>query len=196
MIINELSRNMVIIGNGVCEGGPNVPDVEVGTALDSKRVLVGCASEGVRIARDKIIRDDRSAEIVVMAIVQWVTVAISNLNGAIDRCSCRRAIRTDTMARVTHMIHVTMMGTSCTVGEAAAGFFIHHIVLVTVMRMTDVALRYWNDGHVVREVHVKAILAREGVLAPPRSSLAGITSAADLLGHRPLRWIQTNDEIS
>lgn len=98
MIINELSRNMVIIGNGVRKGGPNVPDVEVGTALDSKRVLVGCASEGVRIARDKnkITKDNRSAEIVVMAIVQWVTVAISNLNGAIDRCSCRRAVRTDT----------------------------------------------------------------------------------------------------
>jgi hypothetical protein len=36
------------------------------------------------------------------------------------------------------------------------------------------------------EVLVKGILAREGVLAPPRSGLAGVTSTANLLGNRPL----------
>lgn len=60
-----------------------------------------------------------------------------------------------------------MMGTSFTVGEAAAvGCSIHHVVLVAVVRMTNITLRYWNNAHVMREVHVKAILAREGVLAP------------------------------
>ena len=71
-----------------------------------------------------------------------------------------------------------------------------HVVLVFIVGVTNTTLGYRNDTHVLREVLVKDILAREGVLAPPRSGLAGVTSTANLLGNRPLeREINTHNEL-
>ena len=123
-----------------------------------------------------------------------VEVAFSNLNDAIDRCSRRCAVRTDTMARVTNVhVHVT---TWLLILNTIATVCSRHVVLVFIVGVTNTTLGYRNDTHVLREVLVKDILAREGVLAPPRSGLAGVTSTANLLGNRPLeREINTHNEL-
>ena len=102
---------MVIIRNGVCEGITRIRCNEVRATLDGKRVTAGYAIEGVCVARDKIQwLGDGSIELVVMSIFQRVEVPSTNVNGPIDRYSCRFTVRTETLARdtlVIHVIHVT-----------------------------------------------------------------------------------------
>ena len=114
-----------------------------------------------------------------------VEVTFANLNDAIDGCSRRRAVRTDTMARVANVhVHVT---TWLPIHNTIARGFSRHVVLVSIVRVTNTAVGHRNDTHVVREVLVKGVLAREGVLAPPCAGLAGVPGATNFLGYRPLR---------
>jgi hypothetical protein len=67
-----------------------------------------------------------------------VEVTFANLNDAIDRCSRRRAVRTDTMARVANVhVHVT---TWLPIHNTIARGFSRHVVLVPIVRMADAAL--------------------------------------------------------